>query len=74
MQPDLGMAIRRRRKKLGISQRCVSERSGVERSHVTRIEGGKWTPRLETLERIAAALETTSAVLLSAKGLKRAAV
>jgi transcriptional regulator with XRE-family HTH domain len=71
MGNELGLAIRARRKQLGLTQAQIAESSGIERSHITRIEGGRWVPRLDTLGRLAKALRTTSMKLLSANGAKR---
>jgi len=70
MANALGRAIRARRKQLGLTQDQVADKSGVERSHLTRIEGGRWTPRIDTLERIAGVLKTTAAELMSTRDVK----
>lgn len=61
---DLGRAIRDRRRALGFSQARLADSIGMSRAHLTRIEGGRWVPRLVTLNRLAAALGVTAASLL----------
>jgi len=44
---------------IGMSQEQLAERAGLQRSHVSRIEAGKYAVTLETIEAIAQALEMT---------------
>jgi len=53
----VGEAIARRRGKLGLSQRELAELTGTTQSAIARLEGGGRAPRLDTLLRIAGALE-----------------
>ena len=53
----LGGAIRGRREAQGLSQRTVAERVGLSRTTISRIETGEQVPTLETLDRIAKALD-----------------
>ena len=46
-------ALRERR---GLTQEQLSEKSGVGRSHLARLETGKQDPTLSTLEKLAKAL------------------
>ena len=46
--------------------RIISEKTGITLSHLSRIETGQVTPTLTTVEKIAAALGTSAAILLSA--------
>jgi transcriptional regulator with XRE-family HTH domain len=57
LQTGLGLAIRERRRALGLSQDALAERSGLDRLNVGRIERGERSPRLDTLARIADALD-----------------
>jgi transcriptional regulator with XRE-family HTH domain len=52
-------ALVRRRQRLGLSQTEVAARMGTSQSAVARLEAGRSDPRLSTLERYAAALDTT---------------
>jgi transcriptional regulator with XRE-family HTH domain len=53
---DLGENLRAARKKLGLSQAEVSQRSGVEQGEVSRIERGVRDPQVSTLKKLAAAV------------------
>jgi transcriptional regulator with XRE-family HTH domain len=60
----LGVNLRSARKKLGLSQEQVAERSGVHATEVSRIEAGKRDPRVTTVERLARAVEVGPGELL----------
>jgi transcriptional regulator with XRE-family HTH domain len=62
----LGEAIRALRIHRKLTQDELSRLACVERAHLSRIEGGKATPRLATLDRIAKALRSTSSRMLAA--------
>lgn len=55
------------RKMQGITQAELAKRAGVPRSNITRFESGNYNPSLELLVRIAAALEMTLQMQLTAK-------
>jgi transcriptional regulator with XRE-family HTH domain len=61
---DLGSNLRAARKKLGLTQEQVAERSGVHPTEVSRIEAGKRDPQVSTLRKLAAALEVPPGELL----------
>jgi transcriptional regulator with XRE-family HTH domain len=61
---DLGKNLRAARKKLGLTQEEVAERSGVQAGEVSRIERGKRDPQVSTLEKLAAAVELPPGRLL----------
>jgi transcriptional regulator with XRE-family HTH domain len=61
---NLGVNLRDARKKLGMSQEQVAERSGVHATEVSRIESGKRDPRVSTVKRLAAAVELRPGQLL----------
>lgn len=61
---DLGTNLRDARKRLGLTQEEVAERSGVHPTEVSRIEAGKRDPRISTLLRLARALEVRPGELL----------
>lgn len=50
------MVIRRVRRKRGLSQEVVSGLAGIARTHLTMIENGSKQPNLETVWKIALAL------------------
>jgi transcriptional regulator with XRE-family HTH domain len=54
---NLGKNLRAARKKLGLTQEQVAERSGVQAGEVSRIEQGKRDPQVSTVEKLAAAVE-----------------
>ena len=55
----LGQEVRRARIDSGLTQAQLYEMTGISQTLIGRIESGKANPRLETLERIADALERT---------------
>jgi transcriptional regulator with XRE-family HTH domain len=61
---DLGKNLRAARKKLGLSQGEVSQRSGVEQGEISRIERGIRDPQVSTLKKLAAAVEVPPGRLL----------
>ena len=55
----IGQHIAQLRKLAGMSQEQLSERAGLQRTHVSRIEAGKYAVTLETIQAIAEALGMT---------------
>lgn len=51
------LKIRFERQKLGLSQEEFADKAGLSRSAIWKIESGKVSPTLETLEKIASGLE-----------------
>jgi ribosome-binding protein aMBF1 (putative translation factor) len=51
-----GLAVRRRRTQIGLSQESLADMASVERAYVSALERGKRNPTLLTQTRIAAAL------------------
>jgi transcriptional regulator with XRE-family HTH domain len=58
--------LRRLRVRRGLSQEALAVDAGVDRSYVGRIERGVENPTVETLDRLAVALEVAAAELLLA--------
>ena len=54
----IGEVIRNCRKKKGISQEVLSGLAGLDRTHYSKIERGLRSPTLDTLFKIAHALDT----------------
>lgn len=54
---ELGLQFRDARLGRGLSQRELSERSGVRQADISRIERGAGNPTESTLQRLASALE-----------------
>jgi transcriptional regulator with XRE-family HTH domain len=72
IQNVLGAKIKTLRLEAGITQATLSERSGLFRTHVSRIECGTANPTLTAIVALAKALEVEPAVLLIEKsGLRR---
>ena len=55
----IGQRIAQLRKLAGMSQEQLSERAGLQRTHVSRIEAGKYAVTLETIQAIAEAIGMT---------------
>lgn len=60
----IGNVIRNIRKKRGLSQEVVSGLAGIARTHLTMIENGTKQPNLETIWKIALALNMYPSDLL----------
>ena len=54
---SIGERVRQLRLERGLSQRDIENTSGLLRSYLSRVERGHTVPTLETLERLAAALD-----------------
>jgi transcriptional regulator with XRE-family HTH domain len=61
---NLGENLREARKKLGLTQEQVAERSGVQAGEVSRIEAGKRDPQVSTVLKLARAVEVRPGQLL----------
>lgn len=61
----LGEAIRERRDALGLSQRALAAEAGVSGAFISQVENGQRQPSLGVLQQIAAALETSTGLLLA---------
>lgn len=53
----LGMRVRELREAAGMSQSELARRTGTRQPNIARLEAGGGTPKLETLQRIAGALD-----------------
>ena len=62
----IGIAVARERVRKGYSQEHLSALAGISRSHLVLLENGRKTARVDTLWRIAEALETQPHALLQA--------
>lgn len=60
----VGITIRKLRRKRGLSQEVVSGLAGIARTHLTMIENGNKQPSLETLWKIALALDMSTSELV----------
>ena len=55
----IGQRVAALRKLAGLSQEQLAERAGLQRTHISRIEAGKYAVTLETIQAIAEALYMT---------------
>ncbi len=60
----VGIVIRQRRKRRRLSQDALSGLAGIARTHLTMIENGTKQPSLETIWKIAQALDMTASELI----------
>ncbi|ACC83661.1 helix-turn-helix domain-containing protein [Nostoc punctiforme] len=51
-----GKAVRRRRRELDLSQEQLAERAELHRTYISNLERGELNPSLETMEKLANAL------------------
>ena len=65
----LAIELRALREKKGLSQRQLAELVGTTQSAIARLEGGRISPSLPTLDRIAAALGAEVTVTFTDTGL-----
>lgn len=59
-----GRNLAERRRKVGLSQDATAQRAGLHRTEVALIEVGKRLPRLDTIVKLAGALEVEPCALL----------
>jgi transcriptional regulator with XRE-family HTH domain len=62
----LGMAIKTQRVSLGISQEELAHRAGLDRTYISDLERGSRNPSIESVEKIACALDISVANLFEA--------
>lgn len=60
----LAVRLAAERRKQGLSQRELAERADVTRAYISMLEAGSNIPSVATLQRLARALETTTAYLI----------
>ena len=63
---DLGVAVKRARSRLGLSQLELAQRSGLHRSYVSDVERGARNPTVVSIQKIAHALRVSVAKLFEA--------
>jgi transcriptional regulator with XRE-family HTH domain len=64
----LGAAIRRKRTILGISQGELADRAGLHRTYVSDLERGARNPSIDSIEKLARALQLSVAKLFEVAG------
>ncbi len=57
--------VRRLRQQAGLTQEALAKRAGLARPNLARVESGRYRPSLETLERIARALDQPVSAFVS---------
>ena len=65
----LGLAARSLRMERGLAQEAFAHRAGMDRSNYGAIERGEFNVSLDTIMKIAGALEVSAAALLERAGL-----
>jgi len=68
LKAGLGAAIRYERSVLGISQEELAHRSGLHRTYVSDLERGSRNPSIESIEKLAQALQVSVAELFERAG------
>ena len=66
IQLRFGKALRRRREAAKLSQEALAAKADLHRNYVGLLERGQMAPSLTAIEKLAAALGTTMASLVSA--------
>jgi transcriptional regulator with XRE-family HTH domain len=61
---DFGERVRKLREARGFSQEDLGFRAGLHRTHISFVERAKRSAKLETIEKIARALEVEPAALM----------
>lgn len=75
MKQRLGLALKRRRIALGLTQAALGKKVGKHRTNYSNIERGRTDIRIKTLHKLCTALGTrTWEVLLEAEGLPESAI
>ena len=64
----VGTVVRRRREALGLSQEDFAERTGHHRTYIGFLERGERSPNVQTLQRVAEALDLNASDLLRESG------
>ena len=68
VKKDFGASVRAHRLRLGLSQERLAERAGLHRTYVTDVERGARNISLESISRLAGALELPVSSLFAAPG------
>src|SRR5947199_10793947 len=64
----LGMTIKTQRASLGISQEELAHRAGLHRTYVSDLERGARNPSIESIEKLAGALQVSVSNLFAVAG------
>lgn len=60
---DIGSTIKKLRKRKGIQQNELAERSGISQTYLSQIENGSRSATLETLEKVCEALNIPLSII-----------
>lgn len=63
MRQEIGIQIRRERKRQGLSGKELAERAGFVESTINKIENGKWNVSIDILEKVCDALGVTLQIM-----------
>ena len=66
---SVGSEIKQMRKARGLTQVELAEKSNISRSYLAGVEGDRYNPSIETLQRIADSLNTAPSVLLGERSI-----
>jgi transcriptional regulator with XRE-family HTH domain len=64
-QSALGLAVKRRRQELGVTQEQLANDTGLHQRWISNVETGKRNPSYASLERLAAGLELATSELIA---------
>lgn len=65
-----GLAIKRRRQEIGLSQEALAEQAGLHRTYIGDIERGARNVSLENIEKLAKALQVSISDLFAKYGVE----
>ena len=68
---QFGVRVREMRENRGLSQERLADDAGLHRTHISLIERGQRSARLDTIESLSIALKIQPAELMPAVSLKR---
>jgi transcriptional regulator with XRE-family HTH domain len=60
----VGARIRALRVKRGLTQSALAQKAGISREYLTRLEAGRYDPKIGVIDRIAKALKTPITALV----------
>ena len=71
LKTSLGLAIKRRRCGVGLSQAELAQRAGLHRTYVSDLERGARNPSIESIDKLARALHLSVLKLFQIAGHER---
>ncbi|HEY9282701.1 MAG TPA: helix-turn-helix transcriptional regulator [Pyrinomonadaceae bacterium] len=70
MKSRFGLAVKRRRQEMGLSQEALAEQAGLHRTYIGDIERGARNLSLENIEKLAKALQVSISDLFAKYGVE----